>query len=45
GIGLRNIRERIKLYYGPDYKMHVFSKLNVGTTVRLSLPIHRNEES
>lgn len=45
GIGLRNIRERIKLYYGPDYKMHVFSKPNVGTTVRLSLPIHRNEES
>lgn len=45
GIGLRNIRERIKLYYGPDYKMHVFSKPNVGTTIRLSLPIHRNEES
>ncbi|TNJ63120.1 sensor histidine kinase [Paenibacillus hemerocallicola] len=45
GIGLSNIREKIKLYYGPDYKMHVISKPNQGTTVRLSLPIHRNEES
>lgn len=45
GIGLSNIREKIKLYYGPDYKMHVISKPNFGTTVRLSLPIHRNEES
>ncbi|PYI55928.1 sensor histidine kinase [Paenibacillus flagellatus] len=44
GIGLRNIRERVKLYYGPDYKMHVFSKPNEGTTVRISLPIHRSEE-
>lgn len=45
GIGLRHIREKIKLYYGPDYKMHVFSKPNEGTVVRLSLPIHRSEES
>lgn len=45
GIGLQNIREKIKLYYGPDYKMHIFSKPNFGTTVRLSLPIHRDEES
>lgn len=45
GIGLTHIRERIKLYYGPDYSMHLFSKPNAGTTVRLSLPIHRNEES
>lgn len=45
GIGLSNIREKIKLYYGPDYKMHVISKPGLGTTVRLLLPIHRNEES
>ncbi|RKN86582.1 sensor histidine kinase [Paenibacillus ginsengarvi] len=45
GIGLNNIRDKIKLYYGPDYKMHIFSKPNAGTTVRLSLPIHRSEES
>ncbi|MDF2723183.1 MAG: sensor histidine kinase [Paenibacillus sp.] len=45
GIGLQNIREKIKLYYGPDYKMHIFSKPNYGTTIRLSLPIHRDEET
>ncbi|MEF3302970.1 sensor histidine kinase [Paenibacillus sp. GYB003] len=45
GIGLSNIRDKIKLYYGPDYKMHIFSKPNAGTTVRLSLPIHRSEEA
>lgn len=44
GIGLRHIREKIKLYYGPDYKMLIFSKPNQGTTIRLSLPIHRGEE-
>jgi sensor histidine kinase YesM len=44
GIGLRHIREKIRLYYGADYKMHIFSKEQQGTTVRISLPIHRNEE-
>ncbi|MDB5052730.1 MAG: Sensor histidine kinase YesM [Bacilli bacterium] len=44
GIGLRHIREKIRLYYGADYKMHIFSKEKQGTTVRISLPIHRSEE-
>jgi sensor histidine kinase YesM len=44
GIGLRHIREKIRLYYGADYKMHIFSKEKQGTTVRISLPIHRNED-
>jgi len=43
GIGLKHIREKIKLYYGPDYKMHVISKERQGTAVRLSLPIHQSE--
>jgi sensor histidine kinase YesM len=43
GIGLRHIREKIRLYYGTDYKMHIFSKEKQGTTVRITLPIHRNE--
>ncbi|WP_248925631.1 sensor histidine kinase [Paenibacillus hamazuiensis] len=43
GIGMRHIREKIKLYYGDDYKMYVTSKERQGTTVRLTLPIHRNE--
>ncbi|QGQ95514.1 sensor histidine kinase [Paenibacillus psychroresistens] len=44
GIGLRHIREKIRLYYGNDYKMHIFSKEKEGTTVRITLPIHRNED-
>jgi sensor histidine kinase YesM len=44
GIGLRHIREKIRLYYGTDYKMHIFSKEKQGTTVRIILPIHRNED-
>ncbi len=43
GIGLMHIREKIRLYYGPDYNMQIFSKLNQGTTIRLSLPIHQSE--
>jgi signal transduction histidine kinase len=43
GIGLRHIREKIKLYYGPDYKMHIMSKEPKGTAVRLSLPVHQSE--
>ncbi len=43
GIGLKHIREKIRLYYGPDYSMQIFSKPNQGTTIRLSLPIHQSE--
>lgn len=41
GIGLRHIREKLRLYYGPDYPMRIFSKPGEGTRVRLALPIHR----
>ncbi len=44
GIGLRHIRQKIKLYYGEDYKMLVFSKKNQGTLIRLFLPIHVSED-
>jgi sensor histidine kinase YesM len=43
GIGLKHIREKIRLYYGPDYYMHIISKPNQGTTIRLTLPIHQSE--
>jgi sensor histidine kinase YesM len=43
GIGLRHIREKIKLYYGNDYKMRVISKEQQGSTIRLSLPVHQSE--
>ncbi len=44
GIGLRHIRDKIRLYYGPDYAMSIVAKPMEGTSVRLCLPEHRNEE-
>lgn len=37
-IGMGNINERIKIFYGDKYGIHVFSELNVGTKVVLVLP-------
>ena len=38
-IGLRNVNSRIKLYYGADYGLELSSRLNVGTTVVMKLPL------
>ncbi|WP_051620404.1 sensor histidine kinase [Paenibacillus sp. UNC451MF] len=43
GIGLRHIREKIKLYYGEGYSMHINSKPRQGTTIRLTMPVHQSE--
>lgn len=37
-IGLKNVNERIKLYYGDDYGIKIFSKFGQGTVVRIELP-------
>ncbi|MBM7564068.1 sensor histidine kinase [Paenibacillus sacheonensis] len=37
--GLKNVEERIKLRYGPDYGVQIASVYGGGTTVRLLLPI------
>ncbi|MDQ1909192.1 sensor histidine kinase [Paenibacillus sp. GD4] len=42
GIGLQHIREKIKLYYGNGYHMHLFGKPGEGTLVRLTLPVHHS---
>ena len=39
GIGLRNIDERIRLYFGDEYGLKVESELNRGTTVTIRLPM------
>ncbi|MDF2668042.1 MAG: sensor histidine kinase [Paenibacillus sp.] len=44
GVGLMHIREKIKLYYGPDFKMFIINKPGQGTNVRMFLPIHQSEE-
>jgi two-component system, sensor histidine kinase YesM len=43
GIGLAHIRQKIKLYYGDDYKMYVYPREHEGTVVRMNLPIHQSE--
>ncbi|TVY10095.1 sensor histidine kinase [Paenibacillus cremeus] len=42
GIGLKHIREKIRLYYGSGYNMHIVSKPGEGTTIRLTLPMHQS---
>ncbi|REB07143.1 sensor histidine kinase [Sporosarcina sp. BI001-red] len=37
GVGIRNVDERIKLYYGEEYGVHVYSSETKGTTVRIQL--------
>lgn len=50
GYGIRNVNERIKLYFGEFYGLEIFSEYNKGTTVRVSIPIrgendHSNEST
>jgi two-component system sensor histidine kinase YesM len=41
GYGLRNVQERIRLYFGGNYGLTVESKLGIGTTVRVVIPMKR----
>ncbi len=44
GIGLRNIDQRIKLYFKGDYGLTIKSELDEGTTVVIRLPKQKGEE-
>ncbi|MFE4710589.1 sensor histidine kinase [Paenibacillus sp. NPDC056722] len=37
-IGLRNVHERIRLFYGPPYGLTLDSRLGEGTTVKIRIP-------
>lgn len=39
GIGIRNVNERIKLYFGHEYGIQIRSELEVGTCVTITIPI------
>lgn len=41
-IGMRNVNQRIKIYYGESYGVKIKSQLNVGTTVFISIPMMEN---
>ena len=38
GIGLRNVHERIKLYFGENYGLEIYSEPDEGTTIRIHMP-------
>lgn len=38
GYGIRNVDQRIRLYYGKDYGVSIYSRPGIGTTVRIVLP-------
>ncbi len=37
-VGVRNVNNRLQLYYGMEYGLHYESKLGVGTTVSIIIP-------
>jgi two-component system sensor histidine kinase YesM len=43
GVGVRNVDERIKLYFGPDYGLEFESREDEGTTVFIHLPAIKKE--
>ena len=36
-IGIKNVNQRIKAYYGAEYGLHLESRVNVGTTISIRL--------
>ncbi len=41
GIGLKNVDQRIKLYYGEEYGLRIKSIPDIGTQVRICLPLYQ----
>ncbi len=44
GIGLKNVQERIQLYFGAEYGLSIFSEPDEGTTARIHLPARQYDE-
>lgn len=44
GVGVKNVHERIRLYYGDEYGIHIESQIEVGTTVKICVPISKDVE-
>ena len=38
GIGLSNVRERLRVLYGTDFQLHIQSRLSEGTVIRIDIP-------
>ena len=44
GIGIHNVQDRLKLLYGKEYGVTIFSRKNEGTIVTIKLPANRKEQ-
>lgn len=42
-IGISNVNERIKMYYGEEYGLYILSSLDIGTKVIILLPSKKGE--
>ena len=38
GIGVKNVNDRLKIYFGDEYGISIESELDVGTTVKIKIP-------
>jgi two-component system sensor histidine kinase YesM len=44
GVGVKNVHERIQLTYGAEYGLEIESELEEGTTVKLWIPLVKEED-
>ncbi|MFW6030515.1 MAG: sensor histidine kinase, partial [Halanaerobiales bacterium] len=44
GYGVHNVNERIKLHYGNSYGVEIFSIINGGTTVKITMPVLKGDK-
>jgi two-component system sensor histidine kinase YesM len=44
GIGIINVNNRIKLIFGEEYGINIYSTVNAGTDVEITLPLITREE-
>lgn len=44
GVGVKNVHERVEIYYGKEYGLQIESELEVGTNVRILLPLIKDEK-
>ena len=38
GIGIRNVNDRLRIYFGKNYGLHITSEPDVGTCVEIRMP-------
>ena len=38
GIGIKNVNDRLKIYFGKNYGLHITSEPDVGTCVEIRMP-------